>query len=75
MIAIGLSSGDVMLFSIEDKEVQYAHQLKGHASPIYDLATSQDGMLAGGDEDGNITVWNNPLSMDGGKRTDIRIAE
>ena len=75
MLAIGLSSGDVMLFSVEDREVRYAHQLQGHASPIYDLATSQDGALAGGDEDGSITVWNDPLSMDGGKRTDIRIAE
>ena len=75
MLAVGLSSGYVMLFSVEDKKVHYGRQLQGQTSPVYDLATSEDGLLAAGDEDGNITVWKEPLSKEAGKRIDIRIAE
>lgn len=75
MLAVGLSNGYVMLFSVEDKHADYGHQLLGQISPVYDLAASHDGMLAAGDEDGNITIWKEPLSKDGGKRTEIRIPE
>lgn len=75
MLAVGLSDGYAMLFSVKDRQVEYGHRLQVQTSPIYDLAASQDGMLAAGDEDGNITVWRDPLSEDGGKRTVIRLME
>ena len=44
--------------------VTVVRELRGHSSPIADLATDSRGRLASSDETGSISLWEDPLIMD-----------
>jgi WD40 repeat protein len=57
MIATGLQSGELVIMSISDGEIQ--HRLPAHESGVFAVAYAPDGsMIASGGADGVIKLWN-----------------
>lgn len=57
-VCVGTESGKILVFSIPPKgtNVTLQNTLKGHTSPICDMAAEKD-MLVSSDNAGNISVW------------------
>lgn len=62
-LCIGTSEGSILVFSFKiDEGVEFHQQLSKHEYSITDLAASEDGYLASGDEQGYVVIWSDPTA-------------
>lgn len=62
-VIVGSASGHLLAFSASPKKLSLLRKIPAHTSPITELA-SHDGVLASGDENGNIYMWNTREAKD-----------